>query len=661
MLESLEPRIAPASVFNFIDIDGDSVKITSSTGTLDSSNLKLSAAPTSSAQLYLLDLTASAFKDAKITITATKKGNGDGFVNVGRILSPSHNLDSIIVDGDVAALIVADSDPAKRGINSFTARSFGAVGTNSQDPAGTLGVAATIVGGANLFDIAKDITGARLDFQLGNGDSSVGMIRAGGSIDNSYVTVAADLGRLTVKGDLRGGVEDDSGRVAVTGKLGFARIDGSILGGKGMRSGSLGVGKASNSLVIGESLIGGGGDESGTVLLEETGGILDIGENVEGGAGVGSGVFTSSRGVTKVTIGGYVLGGDAVDSGQVLVDTFDLGPKSDRVEVGKGIMAGAADGTGRVFIRHAKGAIVRGPVIGGSGENSGQLSGSFDEVAVLGDVVGGSGKFSGLVGGDEAKMATIDGDVVGGLGEQSGQVGWATTGKLKITGDIRGADVTGNMSLISSGTVNVFTIEQLVVRGSIIAGFNSGTGSLKFSGGILVAHGAGKVEIQGDTLGNATNPVLIEILPADDGLAVDKLTIKGDALRTDLLFGSEYNALYNPDAFVNEVVIAGKFTASNIAVGVSAGADGYYGTRDDVSGHGTSRFPATMKSLTIGGKISGSATAGDHFGIAAQHIIKARINGALLPLHPGRANDEINLPVPTGDLSLREDGVPPMG
>ncbi|MEA3213786.1 MAG: hypothetical protein QOE70_6843 [Chthoniobacter sp.] len=658
MLEPLEDRIAPASVLTFTDTDGDSVKITSDVGTLSTANVKLSAA-SGPAQLYLLDLSAAAFKGAKVTITSTKAGGGDGFVNVGRISSPSHNLESVTVDGDVASLIVGDTDPAKRGIGTFTARSFGAVGTNSEDPNGTLGVFATVVGGANLFDIAKDITGARLDFQAGNGSSGVGMLRTGGSIDASHITVAAELARLTVKGDLRGGSADDSGRVAVMGTVDFAHIYGSIIGAGGERSGSFEASGAVDALVVDDSIVGGQGGESGSILCKSTAENVQIGGDVEGGAGMGSGVFTSYGPTAQLEVAGYVRGGEEIDSGAVLVDTFALEPASGSIEVGKGIIGGSADGTGRVFVQQAKTAIVRGAVVGGSGENSGQLSGSFGEVAVLGDVVGGTGQLSGMVGGEHAESATIDGDVVGGLGEQSGLVGWGATGKLKITGDIRGANVSGTTSLISSGTVNAFTLDHLEVRGSIIAGFNGGTGNLKFSGGIFVGGGAGEIEILGDTVGNATNPVVIEIFPGDDDVAIDRLTIHGDVVRTDLLFGSEYNAVFSPDTIVNEVVIGGKWTASNLAVGVGTGGDGFYGTRDDTSASGGSRGPATLKNLFIAGKVSGSATSGDHFGIASQYIVKAKIKNVTLPLKVGPANDEITLP--TGDFTLREAGVMPMG
>ena len=89
-IEPLEPRIAPAAVFTFTDVDGDIVTVKTSKGT----NADLAAVLTFSdpaaanpRQLQTINLSSSAgFAGTDLSVTA-KRGptGGDGRVNVGYI------------------------------------------------------------------------------------------------------------------------------------------------------------------------------------------------------------------------------------------------------------------------------------------------------------------------------------------------------------------------------------------------------------------------------------------------------------------------------------------------------------------------------------------------------------------------------------------------
>src|SRR3989442_10679325 len=94
-IEPLEPRIAPASVLPYTDIDGDKVTITSSAGDLTGH------ATIVGGQLRLLDLSDPSFNHANITFSVVKAGAGDGLAAVGRINGGSNDLGVVVVKGDL--------------------------------------------------------------------------------------------------------------------------------------------------------------------------------------------------------------------------------------------------------------------------------------------------------------------------------------------------------------------------------------------------------------------------------------------------------------------------------------------------------------------------------------------------------------------------------
>src|SRR5438105_280608 len=94
-LEQLETRYAPAAVaVQYTDVDGDKVKITDSSGTLQMSNLTLVGG-----QLRTLDLSAPGFKGASISFSVTPVAGGDGLAAVGRINAGTNDLGAVRVKG----------------------------------------------------------------------------------------------------------------------------------------------------------------------------------------------------------------------------------------------------------------------------------------------------------------------------------------------------------------------------------------------------------------------------------------------------------------------------------------------------------------------------------------------------------------------------------
>jgi hypothetical protein len=60
-----------------------------------------------------------------------------------------------------------------------------------------------------------------------------------------------------------------------------------------------------------------------------------------------------------------------------------------------------------------------------------------------------------------------------------------------------------------------------------------------------------------------------------------------------------------------------------------------------------------IASITIGGDVTGSFAAGDHFGFAAEHIEKLKIGPRVFTLTAGSSNDNFASPL-TDDLRLLE-------
>src|SRR5262245_27304311 len=139
--ELLEPRIAPAAVFKYTDVDGDLVTVRLAIGDINDlvGALTFSAPGDVRRQLQLVNLENLEDPRQSLTITARPdpEGNfGDGFVNVGAITTSGSAYGSIIVDGDLGAILGVPTS-----IGKIVVHSLGALGTSTQN-GGTLNLVA---------------------------------------------------------------------------------------------------------------------------------------------------------------------------------------------------------------------------------------------------------------------------------------------------------------------------------------------------------------------------------------------------------------------------------------------------------------------------------------------------------------------------------------
>ena len=656
-IEGLEPRIAPASMLTFNDIDGDRVTVNSSLGTLTPAMLDLSN-PGGNSQLYSLLLPAS-FAGSKISIVATKVGNGDGRVNVGQILAAGIDLRSVSVDGDLGKLVVGDDDPATAAVRTFTAHSIGKFGTTTQNPLVSPELSFFMVGHVGTFKVTTSVYDATITTQDESGTgSSMTSFQVGGIFDGATLTVNGTLRDLKIAGDIIGGNGNRSGAIVTALDLTAAQIGGTILGGEGLESGSILVGKNAGNMLIQGSVVGGTNNYTGFISIGHTSSNgtakkITVAGDILGGTGQDSGAIQSSGSVQGFFLKGFLQGGKGTHSGAIAMDLFLTEQTGVGFVIKKDIIGGEGESSG-VAKFDAQKVVLGGSVLGGTGDYSGAFIGQGSVCTVLGNVVGNSGLNSGMFGGsDEAKYATLRGSVFGGSGEGSGQVGFAGQERLIIEGDVRGGSVTGSSSLQGTGFINVYEAGEIRVLGSIISGTDASEGTLSLSGAILANH-VGQIYIGGNLSGNNTEPAeIITLGDFEDHYSVRKLEIRGNVQFANILIGSGFTS-FTPDVRMGDVLVRGTWRASNLAVGSDAGPDGRFGTNDDHSGNVGPGSTAILDSIAILGGVTGTLGGRDQYGIVAQQITKAKFGGSIVALNPGPQNDHLNISPTTGDVNLHE-------
>lgn len=169
----------------------------------------------------------------------------------------------------------------------------------------------------------------------------------------------------------------------------------------------------------------------------------------------------------------------------------------------------------------------------------------------------------------------------------------------------------------------------------------------------------GAIKISGDLAGDPTNASMISsrgiLLPASDAkaLAIGTLSIGGSVDHAEILAGYDRTgAAVNTDTALGRVTVGGNWTASDLAAGVSSGADGMFGTDDDVLISGGNQIIAKIASVVIKGTVSGGT---DHFGFVAEQIASFSAGGVRLALLAGPSNDLSGLPVGSADtVKVRE-------
>jgi hypothetical protein len=487
----------------------------------------------------------------------------------------------------------------------------------------------------------------------GDGLADVGYIDATG-FDLGNVTVKGDLGHITVgNGDpenpaLKTLSVHSFGRLGTAtqqaapnlqsvfgGTLLALKVSGDIDGATVIvtSGGNLG------SVTIGGSLIGRGSLNSGAISIEGKLGPVVVKGDVLGGTGDYSGVIAALGAVKSLTIGGDVRGGRGDHSG-LLYSSYFGGPLG-------------SFGTVKIG----------GDLRGGSGQDSGSLNanlGPVGKITIAGSLIGGTGSKTGVIAAGSALVGIkIGGSLIGGFVNVPNGALISFTGAIEvggpigpvvIRGDIDGGRLQGDGLFSGSGEINAQTIASITVGGSVIAGTNDGGGNLNRAGTIF-AEAIGRITIKGSIVGNVTNEALIEVFGkgADEpGFALGGLTVHGRVEHAQII--AEGSTITRPNLKIGPVKVGGDWIESNLASGVMSG-NAFYGDSNDTPQAG---YISRIASITIGGRILGSAQSLDHFGFVAHEIGAFKVGGASRALTPGVVDMPIELAYATSDVTLRE-------
>jgi hypothetical protein len=493
----------------------------------------------------------------------------------------------------------------------------------------------------------------------GDGFVNIGAIDAtsadgGAPLDLGNISIPGDLGQIDAGNNNISSTGVKSLKVRSLGALGLATQGGAgdlislVEGGIGslavkgdIREATF---KATNgsidALTIGGSLIGGPASESGSVSSSGPIGVLKIAGDIVGGAGSLSGRVVTAIGIKSAFVGGNVTGGLGVDSGSV-----HAGGTINALTVGGSVVGGPANNSGRIFSDGDGASIVK----------------------VGGNLVGSAGDYSGELNFDSKRISlTVGGDLVGGSGIGSGAADFIFGDSAKVGGSIVGGSITGTAAMQGSGVVLVHNAGKLLVKGGIIAGDDNSSGGLYNSGAIAASGSIGALTVKGSITGSATHRAGISAAgpgtaPAGgtQELAIAKITIGGNVTRAEITAGFDntgFGADFDGDSSIGSVLVKGDWSASSISAGVKDVNGNGYGNMDDVAivPGNDGAIASRIASIIIGGSVSGSGAAGDHFAFVAQEIGIVRIGGGTVFTGTSSLDTPKALSAITGDMSVRE-------
>ncbi len=603
-LEQLEPRtllasMVSASKLTYQDVDGDDVSVTFSKAILTAANVN---------SVFTFD---------------TGSVNGS---NAVKQQLRSLNLVGIAGAGGVSITTVATRNAVNKGDGYAALGQINATGIDLGKVTldGDLG---RILAG----DASTGTSGVVLLSTI-----SIGRYGTLSGATNLNSVIQGTVESLKTKTDIKDAFIDVQG--GANGKIGSVTIGGSLIGGALANSGELHASGAIGPVSISRDLNGGTGANSGSIQTLDRLGSVSIGGSLHGGSQLGSGKIYSHLDMGAISVTGNVVGGSGDSSGLILSDA-----KLTSVTIG-------------------------GSLLGGSGQDSGEINSDLDmgAIKVGGNVSGGSGKFSGAVTSNGyIASVTIGGSLIGGAGSESGYIFCDLgLGNVVITGNIIGGSASGVANLSYSGAIEAGVADTITVGGSLIAGTDTTTGTYQNNGAILILEDVFTVTL-GGILGNATNKA--RLFTGGQGsptgtvdLALGTLNITGRVEYAQILAGYDSDMIgFNADAQIGNVTVGGDWIASDLVAGASAGADGLFGTPDDVklSGAGVKDVAnvfSKIGSLTIGGHFIGTPAAGDYFGIVAQSVGSLKVSDTVISLLAGNSNDHFLLTNFTNDLRLNE-------
>ncbi len=584
--------------------------------------------------------------DARGSMGAVKVGTN---LTNGIIGGAGANSGQIVAAGALTSLTVSGSLDGDSGLSSGSVLASGNVG-------------AVKIGG---------------DLEGGSGEGS-GRLQSGGNITS-----------VSIADDILAGTGANSGQISaqIISSLTANDLNGTIAS-AGLRSGGLVVGKLT-SLTLSGSLLGGSGGQSGFVEVIGDAGTLKILGDVTGGTGVSSASIVAHGKLASVTISGNVSGGDGAGSATI-VSGFNPDRVGDmgvvkvlgRVEGGVGFGSGAIISNGKLASVTLGGTATAALDVleGGIGDFSGSITsyGAMGTVKITGSLAGGGGASSGtLLSYDRTEISgefagsigavTITGQLRGGAGENSG--GLRADGDLKSltvgswnggTGADSGSLHTGKggLQVGKSGAIKVLNTFQAhgtpgVGSASIVIGNN--LTSLAINGAVSGANvqvGAafGSLSFGGDAEDVTVTARGQAVQGRSVDLAIGRIDVQGSVTGSDFLAGYDVNGnAVNPDAQIGAVKVLANWTASNLVAGVIAGADAGFGNPLDAKAPGADSATILSKiaSVQIGGTVTGTALAGDHFGFVAQDVGSFKVAGVLKTARP-EALDLVN-----NDVSIR--------
>jgi len=679
-LEHLEARIAPATILTFTDVDGDTVNIVSDKA------LTASVSFTGDLNPAQLLITGAGLDGANLATVVKKGPNGDGLVNIGRIVATGLDLGTVTVKGDLGKIVCGNTGNSLPALKALKVRSMGVLGLETQ---GTGDLVSTISGDLGSLAVAADVNGARLAVAGKIGTVKIGGDLRGAAAGSSGRIEATGLTSLTIGGDLAAGVGNESGKIVVSGGVGKITIGGSLYGaidgtadttGQIFASGNVGsitikrdiFGSASQQraidiqgnigpITIGGSLLGLGGTDSASIYVTGNSGAVKIGRDLSGGGGSKSGSIYITGSTGAVKIGRDILG----DIGNFSASLIIGGKVNGSFSVAGDIRGGTGSYVDGVVIRQvsfggAVGAVrVGGDIVGSTGRGSATflLNGDAPSFFLGGSLTGGGNEQMGIllfpggaIGMGNVKSVTILGDIrENGLG--GGHFAAGNVGKLLIKGSIFGTNDGNSVHVVSGPVVKVGNVTAARIEGSIVGGFtpeasspdydftitgNAGKievlgsldGSTAFgSGGISIAGNAASIKIGGGLHGVAGN----NSAAITAGNRIGALSI-GGSITSD---GGIYTVAQVTAKSFGKVTVVGDLIGGNAGAGelraTTGGVDGITITGSLYAGTAGGAITAALGlgAVKIGGSISGGYGM-NHNSIIALKATSITVGGDLI-------------------------------
>lgn len=553
----LEPRIAPAAIFTYTNMDGDLVSLTvggSYASSMSAGVQDPDGGFGSSNEMVVIDNPVGAANTAPrsrpISATSSSRISLMNIEPLETRIAPAAVFTFTDTDGDKVTVKTSkgtDADLAAANVLVFNTiadvpRQLQKIDL-SLNPvfAGTdLTVTATRVGpggdgvtAVGFIDASSAVGGGTArDLGKVTIDGDLGRILAGAAVAGTAVK-SLDVRSIALLGtntQAAGGSLDS----VLTGGVGsfFVRTDmlnatfladgfGSLKIGGSLITGRLATnGQKIGSIFVGGDMVGGTGVDSGSI--SSTGG--DVGSfvlkgSLLGGSGIGSGRFFPGK-VGSITVGGDIRAGTTVDTGKIENNNAPVGSIVVRGSIFSDLFSGTSSGNigvgdvGTVLIggsifsaTAAAGSLSVGAAksitIGGSLDGGHLTAGAVGALVVRGSMIGNSTDASGSITTSGTKNVFVGGDLRAGGGQRSALLDLSTAEGTSIV--VRGSLIASSSSGENSAGIFTDSLSSIFVGGDLVGGapgtasINSGNVKSIFIGGI-VKGGTGENSAQIDAL-----------------------------------------------------------------------------------------------------------------------------------------------------------------